>query len=131
MDANYQPDEMEYRTLFGLKLEQKRNDALINADTLKNVVTKTKDLPSNAIRDMIIAQIALVTQAKNIENYLNLIKHIFLFDRNILKVTPYVMLKMVKLLELVLVSNQEFIALDLLVIKLIIGGFVNIHVYYL
>jgi phosphoribosylaminoimidazolecarboxamide formyltransferase / IMP cyclohydrolase len=60
MDANYQPDEMEYRTLFGLKLEQKRNDALINADTLKNIVTKSRELPSNAIRDLIIAQIALV-----------------------------------------------------------------------
>lgn len=53
---------MEYRTLFGLKLEQKRNDAEINAETLKNIVTKNKNLPVNAVRDMIIAQIALVSE---------------------------------------------------------------------
>lgn len=67
IDESYEPDEIEYRTLFGLKLEQKRNDADINAETFKKVVTKTKDLPSNALRDLIVAQIALkYTQSNSV-----------------------------------------------------------------
>lgn len=67
IDENYEPDEIEYRTLFGLKLEQKRNDAEINAQTFANIVSANKDLPANALRDLIVAQIALkYTQSNSV-----------------------------------------------------------------
>ena len=44
MDPAYEPPEMETRTLFGLQMQQKRNDAVINSELFKNVVTKTKDV---------------------------------------------------------------------------------------
>lgn len=67
IDPSYEPDELESRTLFGLQLEQKRNDADINADTLKNVVSTRKDLSENAIRDLLVAQISLkYTQSNSV-----------------------------------------------------------------
>jgi phosphoribosylaminoimidazolecarboxamide formyltransferase / IMP cyclohydrolase len=67
IDPSYEPDEVESRTLFGLHLEQKRNDAEINAEIFKNVVTSRKDLSENAIRDLIVAQIALkYTQSNSV-----------------------------------------------------------------
>ncbi|VDI30447.1 phosphoribosylaminoimidazolecarboxamide formyltransferase / IMP cyclohydrolase, partial [Mytilus galloprovincialis] len=44
MDSEYEPSEMETRTLFGLQMEQKRNDAVINSDLMKNVVSNRKEL---------------------------------------------------------------------------------------
>lgn len=67
IDPTYEPDENESRTLFGLHLEQKRNDAEINAEVFKNIVSSRKDLSENAIRDLIIAQIALkYTQSNSV-----------------------------------------------------------------
>lgn len=67
IDAAYEPDEIESKTIFGLHLEQRRNNAKINADTFQNVVTKNKDLPANAIRDLTVAQIALkYTQSNSV-----------------------------------------------------------------
>ncbi|CAG2201077.1 purH [Mytilus edulis] len=43
MDSEYEPSEMETRTLFGLQMEQKRNDAVINSDLMKNVVSNRKE----------------------------------------------------------------------------------------
>ena len=40
MDPTYEAPEFETRTLFGLHMEQKRNDAKINHDVFSNVVTK-------------------------------------------------------------------------------------------
>ncbi|KAG6459626.1 bifunctional purine biosynthesis protein ATIC [Manduca sexta] len=67
MDPNYEPDLMEQKTIFGLTLEQRRNDAKINADLFKNIVTKNKNLPANAVRDLIVATIALkYTQSNSV-----------------------------------------------------------------
>lgn len=67
MDPNYEGDLVERRTLFGLTLEQRRNDAVINADLLKNVVTKRKELSEDAIRDLIVASIAVkYTQSNSV-----------------------------------------------------------------
>lgn len=53
--------------MFGLTLEQKRNDAKIDATLFKNVVTKNKNLPESAIRDLIVATIALkYTQSNSV-----------------------------------------------------------------
>jgi phosphoribosylaminoimidazolecarboxamide formyltransferase/IMP cyclohydrolase len=59
MDPDYEPDEMEARDVFGIVLEQRRNDAVINADMLENVVTENDDLPESAVRDLLVAQVAL------------------------------------------------------------------------
>lgn len=67
IDPTYEPSLMEQKTIFGLTLEQKRNDAKITAELFKNVVTTKKDLPSNAVRDLIVATIALkYTQSNSV-----------------------------------------------------------------
>ncbi|KAJ1187673.1 hypothetical protein NDU88_004447 [Pleurodeles waltl] len=67
MDPDYEPDEMEVRTLFGLKLMQKRNNAVIDPALFNNIVTKCKNLPDSAIRDLIVASIAVkYTQSNSV-----------------------------------------------------------------
>lgn len=67
MDPNYEPSDIERKTIFGLTLEQKRNDAEIDASLFKNVVTKNNKLPDNAVRDLIVATIALkFTQSNSV-----------------------------------------------------------------
>lgn len=67
MDPAYSPALMEQKTIFGLTLEQRRNDAKITADLFKNVVTKNQDLPESAVRDLIVATIALkYTQSNSV-----------------------------------------------------------------
>lgn len=67
MDPNYEPDLMEQKTIFGLILEQRRNDAKITPELFNNIVTNKKELPSNAVRDLIVATIALkYTQSNSV-----------------------------------------------------------------
>jgi phosphoribosylaminoimidazolecarboxamide formyltransferase/IMP cyclohydrolase len=54
IDADYVPEELETREVFGIQFEQKRNNVIITADILKNIVTKKKDFPANAVRDLIV-----------------------------------------------------------------------------
>lgn len=44
MDQSYIPDENEIRTLFGLRLSQKRNNSVVNRSLFSNIVTKNKDV---------------------------------------------------------------------------------------
>ncbi|PZC86584.1 bifunctional purine biosynthesis protein ATIC [Helicoverpa zea] len=67
MDPNYEPDLIEQKTIFGLTLEQRRNDAKITPELFKNVVTNKNALPENAVRDLIVATIALkYTQSNSV-----------------------------------------------------------------
>ncbi|XP_015605955.1 bifunctional purine biosynthesis protein PURH [Cephus cinctus] len=67
IDPNYEPSSLERKTLYGLTLEQKRNDASIDKNTFGNVVTKSNKLPESAIRDLIVATIALkYTQSNSV-----------------------------------------------------------------
>lgn len=67
IDANYEPDSIERRVLFGLTLEQKRNDAVIDSSLFSNIATQNKDLPESAVRDLIVATIALkYTQSNSV-----------------------------------------------------------------
>ncbi|XP_073815203.1 bifunctional purine biosynthesis protein ATIC [Musca autumnalis] len=67
MDPNYEPSVLERKTIFGLTLEQKRNDAVIDPSLFSNVVTKQKQLPESAVRDLIVATIALkFTQSNSV-----------------------------------------------------------------
>uniref|UniRef100_A0ABM0MA62 Bifunctional purine biosynthesis protein PURH-like n=1 Tax=Saccoglossus kowalevskii TaxID=10224 RepID=A0ABM0MA62_SACKO len=67
MDPDYNPVTMETRTLFGLQMEQKRNDAIIDKNMFTNIVSKKNDLPEAAVRDLIVASIALkYTQSNSV-----------------------------------------------------------------
>ncbi|XP_039290749.1 LOW QUALITY PROTEIN: bifunctional purine biosynthesis protein ATIC [Nilaparvata lugens] len=67
MDVNYTPDPIERKTLFGLTLEQKRNDIVIDRSLFTNIVSVNKELPETAIRDLIVATIALkYTQSNSV-----------------------------------------------------------------
>lgn len=67
MDPAYMPPEKETKMVFGVTFEQKRNDIAITDDCLKDVVTKNKDLPANAKRDLLLSLITLkYTQSNSV-----------------------------------------------------------------
>ncbi|NLM72687.1 MAG: phosphoribosylaminoimidazolecarboxamide formyltransferase [Clostridiaceae bacterium] len=67
IDPDYTPEELETREIFGITLEQLRNNAVINKEMFNNLVTENKDLPPEAIRDLLIATITLkYTQSNSI-----------------------------------------------------------------
>ncbi|KAI6175366.1 AICAR transformylase/inosine monophosphate cyclohydrolase [Aphelenchoides bicaudatus] len=84
IDPEYLPGEDEIRTIFGLKLKQKRNAAIITPETFQNVVSENKDasfksnlrfdfncllfqLPKSAIDDLLVATIAVkYTQSNSV-----------------------------------------------------------------
>ncbi|HSK67379.1 MAG TPA: phosphoribosylaminoimidazolecarboxamide formyltransferase, partial [Anaerolineales bacterium] len=63
----YEPPPMESRQVFGLTLEQHRNDRPAGRADLANIVTRNKDLPESAARDMLLAWITLkYTQSNSV-----------------------------------------------------------------
>jgi len=67
IDPEYEPSALERKTLFGLTMEQKRNDAVIDKSLFQNIVTTNKVLPEPAVRDLIVATIALkYTQSNSV-----------------------------------------------------------------
>ncbi|CCA67474.1 probable ADE17-5-aminoimidazole-4-carboxamide ribotide transformylase [Serendipita indica DSM 11827] len=67
MDPAYVPENSETRQVYGISLQQNRNDAQINADLFKNIVTAEKELPESAVIDLIVATLALkYTQSNSV-----------------------------------------------------------------
>jgi len=67
IDPDYEPAELERKQVFGVTFEQKRNDALIDASLLQNIVTANHDLPVSAVRDLIVALVTLkYTQSNSV-----------------------------------------------------------------
>lgn len=67
IDPEYCPEEIETRQIFGITLEQLRNNAVIDERIFENIVTENKDLPPEAKRDLLIATITLkYTQSNSI-----------------------------------------------------------------
>jgi phosphoribosylaminoimidazolecarboxamide formyltransferase/IMP cyclohydrolase len=67
IDPDYQPEPLESRDIFGITLEQQRNNAVISKELFANIVTDNKSLPPQAIRDLLIATITLkYTQSNSI-----------------------------------------------------------------
>ena len=67
MDPDYVPEPIERRMVYGIPFEQGRNDLLIDAEMLKNIVTENKELPDSAKRDLLIALITLkYTQSNSV-----------------------------------------------------------------
>ncbi|KAJ2722725.1 bifunctional phosphoribosylaminoimidazolecarboxamide formyltransferase/IMP cyclohydrolase [Coemansia sp. Benny D115] len=67
MDAAYEPPSVETRQVYGLSLQQLRNNASIGADLFANVVSQNKALTEDAQRDLVVATIALkYTQSNSV-----------------------------------------------------------------
>lgn len=67
VDAEYQPPVMETKDVFGITFEQRRNDVQITPKMLSNVVTRNRNLPQEAVRDLLIACVALkYTQSNSV-----------------------------------------------------------------
>ena len=67
IDPDYVPAAIETKQVFGITFEQGRNNFEINSALLSNIVTSSKDMPSEAVRDLIIALITLkYTQSNSV-----------------------------------------------------------------
>ena len=67
INPDFVPAEIEHKQVYGITFEQGRNNFEINRELLSNVVTKNKDLPESAVRDLIISLITLkYTQSNSV-----------------------------------------------------------------
>ena len=67
IDPAYVPAPDEHKEVFGITFAQGRNNFKIDEALLENIVTKNKDLPASAKRDLIIALITLkYTQSNSV-----------------------------------------------------------------
>ena len=67
IDPDYEPEELETKQVFGITFEQKRNNDQITEALLQNRPTKNKELPEEAVWDLLIAMIALkYTQSNSV-----------------------------------------------------------------
>ena len=67
IDPDYVPEEIERKQVYGITFEQGRNNFKIGEELLKNIPTANKDIPESAVRDLIVALIALkYTQSNSV-----------------------------------------------------------------
>ena len=67
IDPDYVPAPVETKQVYGISFEQGRNNFEINRALLDNIVTKCKDMPDSAARDLIVALITLkYTQSNSV-----------------------------------------------------------------
>jgi phosphoribosylaminoimidazolecarboxamide formyltransferase/IMP cyclohydrolase len=67
IDPDYEPEEMENREVYGVQFEQKRNNLKITGEMLTNIVTDNKEIPPEAITDLIVGTTAVkYTQSNTI-----------------------------------------------------------------
>ena len=67
IDPSYVPDPQERKQVYGITFEQGRNNFKIDNELLSNLVTQNKELPDEAVRDLIIALITLkYTQSNSV-----------------------------------------------------------------
>ena len=67
IDANYIPNSLETKQVYGISFEQGRNELDINGDLLGNIVTENKEIPESALIDMKISLITLkYTQSNSV-----------------------------------------------------------------
>ena len=67
IDPDYVPDAQERKQVFGITFEQGRNNFKIDRELLANVVTANKNIPEEAVRDLIISLITLkYTQSNSV-----------------------------------------------------------------
>ena len=67
IDPEYVPAQQECKQVFGIAFEQGRNNFKIDRTLLSEIVTKNKELPETAVRDLIVALITLkYTQSNSV-----------------------------------------------------------------
>ena len=67
IDADFVPAEIETKQVYGITFQQGRNNFEINEALLEDIVTKNKELPESAKRDLIVALITLkYTQSNSV-----------------------------------------------------------------
>ena len=67
IDPSYEPQVTETRQVFGVNMEQRRNNRPVTRDDFANIATQYKELPDSAVRDMFIAWITLkFTQSNSV-----------------------------------------------------------------
>ena len=67
IDPDYVPAEIETKQVYGITFQQGRNNFEINEALLEDIVTKNKELPESAKRNLIIALITLkYTQSNSV-----------------------------------------------------------------
>ena len=67
IDPGYEPEKLEHKQVFGVTFEQGRNDLKIDGELFRNIVTENKNLPGEAVIDMMIAMITLkYTQSNSV-----------------------------------------------------------------
>lgn len=72
MDADYVPSLVETRQVYGISLQQRRNDIKIEPSLFQHIVTQNKDVSKQATLDMLVATLALkYTQSNSVCYALN------------------------------------------------------------
>jgi phosphoribosylaminoimidazolecarboxamide formyltransferase / IMP cyclohydrolase len=67
MDPDYEPPPVQARDVFGVTLEEKRNDSRLDQSALKNVVTRNAGFTAAARRDALVTLITLkYTQSNSV-----------------------------------------------------------------
>ncbi len=67
IDPSYVPEPKEQKQVFGITFEQGRNDFRIDRGLLSEIVTENRELPEDAVRDLIISLITLkYTQSNSV-----------------------------------------------------------------
>jgi phosphoribosylaminoimidazolecarboxamide formyltransferase/IMP cyclohydrolase len=67
IDPDYIPEQVEHKDVFGVTFEQGRNELKLDDAMLDKIVTKNKDLPESAKRDLLISLITLkYTQSNSV-----------------------------------------------------------------
>lgn len=67
IDADYEPDLLETRQVYGISMQQRRNDVKIHKGLFTNVVSAKKDIPDSALLDLTVATLALkYTQSNSV-----------------------------------------------------------------
>ena len=67
IDPAYMPDPVERKDVYGVTFEQGRNGLEIGPALLENIVTRNRDIPEDARRDLLLALIALkYTQSNSV-----------------------------------------------------------------
>ena len=67
IDPSYVPRPVEHKDVFGITFEQGRNDLDISSSVLDHIVTKNRDIPEEAKRDLIVSLITLkYTQSNSV-----------------------------------------------------------------
>ena len=67
IDPGFKPDPVERKQVYGITFEQGRNEFKIDRTLLENIVTENKNMPEDAVRDLIISLITLkYTQSNSV-----------------------------------------------------------------